>query len=91
MKRGRSDRGLTPLAYPVLDHLTPRHLSSPLVIRTGAGSVLDPSDDPSSCGGTSDCVEVAGLGPYTAIRDSQDRRRPPVVLTRTPALGRVLS
>ncbi|MFF3689503.1 DUF397 domain-containing protein [Streptomyces sp. NPDC002187] len=34
-------------------------------------------------GGANDCVEIAELGPYVAIRDSKDRQQPPIVCRRS--------
>lgn len=37
-------------------------------------------------GGANDCVEIAEIGPYVAIRDSKERQRPPIVLTRSAVM-----
>ncbi|MFD5497409.1 DUF397 domain-containing protein [Streptomyces sp. GDS52] len=40
-------------------------------------------------GGANDCVEIADLGAYAAVRDSKDLDRSPVILNRS-ALGDLL-
>ncbi|MFJ6982590.1 MULTISPECIES: DUF397 domain-containing protein [unclassified Streptomyces] len=33
-------------------------------------------------GGANDCVEIADLGSYVAVRDSKDLEQPPLILSR---------
>jgi hypothetical protein len=34
-------------------------------------------------GGANDCVEIAALGAYAAVRDTKDLGRPPVIISRS--------
>ncbi|MGW7365593.1 DUF397 domain-containing protein [Streptomyces sp. NPDC054841] len=38
-------------------------------------------------GGANDCVEIADLGAFVAIRDSKDRRRSPIVCRRSAVVS----